>query len=164
MQSRWPTVDPDFEDLNAPPDFNIDLTLHFDNTLPPALLKDWESRCNGSHLPARSDFDMESLRPYLGWICLQRVNPDRSDMTYALVGSKVVHSVGRDSTGQTISETLPVGAWRISMQLLECPRPLRVWGPASWRNKEFLRHEALLLPLAKDGVTVDQLMVMAMFY
>lgn len=138
--------------------------MRFENPLPQALLAEWEARRNGDLLPARADFDMECLRPYLGWICLQRVHPDRKDMTLSLVGSRVVESAGRDATGQVMSEIMPPRVAKIAMQVLTHPRPLRLWGSADWRNREFMRHEELILPLASDGVLVDQLMIMAYFY
>lgn len=164
MQSKWPTVEPAFEGLGAAPDYNIDLTLQFDNPLPQALLGEWEARRDADRLPARADFDMESLRPYLGWISLQRVNADRKDMTLSLVGSRIVESVGRDSTGRLMSEIMPSQMVKIAMRVVVCPRPLRLSGSAAWLNKNFMRHEALILPLANDGVVVDQLMVLATFY
>lgn len=164
MNAIWQSFDREYQSLGVVPDFNIDLTLQFDTTLPVSLLDLWTSRCGADRLPARRDFDMESLRPYLGWLCMQRVTPDRTDMVLSLVGTNIVENVGRDSTGKTLSEILPEGVRNISMQLLRYPRPLRLWGPAAWRNRNFLRHEALMLPLAHDGVEVDQVMILAMFY
>ncbi len=164
MQSKWPIVDPAYQDLGVPPDFNIDLTLQFENPLPQGLLAEWEARRDGNRLPARADFDMECLRPYLGWICLHRVHDDRKDMTLSLVGSRVVESAGRDATGQALSEVMPAEVAKIAMQVLEHPRPLRLWGSADWRDREYMQHEELILPLANDGVMVDQLMILAYFY
>lgn len=164
MDANWQPFEHEYRSLGVVPDFNIDLTLRFDNALAESLLALWNSRCSPGRLPARHDFDMTSLRPYLGWLCMQRVTPDRSDMVLSLVGTNVVRNVGRDSTGKTLREVLPPGVRNITMQLLSHPRPLRLSGPVTWRKRDFLRHEALMLPLARDGVTVDQVMVLAMFY
>jgi len=164
MDANWQPFEREYRSLGVAPDFNIDLTLRFDNTLPESLLALWISRCRAGRLPARRDFDMDSLRPYLGWLCMQRVTQDRTDMVLALVGTNIVQNVGRDVTGKTLREVLPAGVRNIAMQLLRYPRPLRLWGPATWRKREFLQHEALMLPLAHDGIEIDQVMVLAMFY
>ncbi|MDF1735665.1 MAG: PAS domain-containing protein [Minwuia sp.] len=164
MDVIWQPFEREYRSLGVTADFNIDLALEFDNRLPDSLLALWASRHSDGRLPARTDFDMASLRPYLGWLCLQRVTPDRSDMVLSLVGTKIVENVGRDSTGRTLSEILPAGVRNIAMQLLRYPRPLRLWGAAAWRRREYLRHEALMLPLAHDGIEVDQAMILAQFY
>lgn len=145
-------------------DFQIDPGMNFHNSLPTSLLKEWQGHCVGDKLPARSDFGMQTLRQYLGWICLLRVNPDRHDLVYSLIGTRIVDQVGRDNTGKAVSETLPPAALEIYMRLLEQPQPTRTWGPVTWRNRDYLHHESLLLPLASDGIQVDQFMVLMMFY
>ncbi len=145
-------------------DFMIDPDMNFHNSLPLQLLQDWQRKRNGDRLPGRQQFGMENLRPYLGWLCLLRVNPDRRDLVYSLIGTRIVEQVGRDNTGRAVSETLPPAALEIYMQLLEQPEPLRTWGQVTWRNRDYLHHESLLLPLASDGFRIDQFMVMMMFY
>lgn len=145
-------------------DFTIDPDLDFHNGLPRQLLQDWQAQRTGDRLPTRQQFGIEDLRPYLGWICLLRVNPDRRDLVYSLIGTRIVDQVGRDNTGKAVSETLPPEALEIYMRLLEHPQPTRTWGPVTWRNRDYLHHESLLLPLASDGIQVDQFMVLMMFY
>ena len=145
-------------------DFQIDPGMNFHNSLPASLLKEWRGYCSDGNLPARADFGMQTLRQYLGWICLLRVNPDRRDLVYSLIGTRIVDQVGRDNTGKAVSETLPPVALDIYMQLLAEPRPVRTWGPVTWRNRDYLHHESLVLPLASDRRTVDQFIVLMMFY
>ncbi len=145
-------------------DFQIDPDMNFHNSLPVSLLKEWRGYCSDAGLPARADFGMQTLRQYLGWICLLRVDPDRRDLVYSLIGTRIVDQVGRDNTGKAVSETLPPVALDIYMQLLAEPRPVRTWGPVTWRNRDYLHHESLVLPLASDRRTVDQFMVLMMFY
>ena len=145
-------------------DFQIDPGMNFHNSLPASLLKEWRGYCSDGNLPARADFGMQTLRQYLGWICLLRVNPDRRDLVYSLIGTRIVDQVGRDNTGKAVSETLPPVALDIYMQLLAEPRPVRTWGPVTWRNRDYLHQESLVLPLASDRRTVDQFIVLMMFY
>jgi len=160
MDRKWPTVDPQLEALSSPEIFNIDLSLNFASEMLRSLLAEWERMASDDRLPSRSDFPFENLQPYLGWISLLRVNEARDDVVHTLVGSKVVAKLGRNSTGRTVSEIMHPSALAIYMQLMAHPRPLRTWGPINWLNRDYLNHESLMLPLASDGETVDQFMIM----
>ncbi len=43
------------------------------------------------------------------------------------------------------------------------PRAACTYGRAGWREKGFVNHETLLLPLAADGGTVDRLLIERVF-
>lgn len=156
--------DSELEALSTPPHFNVDVTLNFHNALPPDLLAMWRERCTPGKLPARSDFDVLDMRNFMGWLCIAEVTPDREDLVYRLIGTRVVENVGRDMTGAVVSETLPAPALQIFRHLMNDPRPVRTWGDVGWRNKEFRHHESLVLPLAADGQVIDRFFVMMMFF
>ena len=122
------------------------------------LLAFWQQHRGGAVLPARAAFDPLQLRPHLGWLSLARVEPDRRDLRYRLVGTNVVDWHGRDITGQLASQALPPPMPGLLMFLVEHPRPVRLHGRISWRDKGHLDYEMLALPLADDGVTVDQML------
>ncbi|WP_281016055.1 MULTISPECIES: PAS domain-containing protein [unclassified Minwuia] len=156
MNRTWPAQDSRLEALSAPPEFYLDPALAFDDPLVASLLTLWESRYVGERLPARSDFTVTELQPYFGWLCLLRVNPDRQDLVYSLVGTRIVDLVGRDNTGKAVGASMPSWALETYLCLMDTPRPVRSWGTVNWRGRDFLKQESLMLPLATDGRTVDQ--------
>lgn len=149
--------------LSAPPGFNLDLALGFVDPRPVQLLALWRSKCRGSLLPRRADFDPLHLRPHLGWLCVVEVLPGGEDLVYRLIGSGIVEMVGRDATRMPVSQVLPVGALTIFRHLIGAPKPARTHGQVAWRGKGFISHESLLLPLADDGKTVDRFLVEMVF-
>lgn len=149
--------------LSAPPGFNLDLALRFTHPLPPTLLALWRSKCHGTALPRRADFDPLTLRPHLGWLCIAEVLPGGGDLVYRLIGSNIVETVGRDATRMPVSQVLPPAALAIFRELIRAPRPARTHGEVAWRGKGFITHESLLLPLADDGGTVDRFLVEMVF-
>lgn len=145
--------------LSAPPAFNVDFSLGFTDPRPGALLALWRSKCRGPLIPGRADFDPASLKPHLGWLCIAEVLPDADDLRYTLIGSAIVEVVGRDATRMRVSEVLPAPALAIYRHLIAHPRPARTHGSVAWREKGFIQHETLLLPLAADGVRVDRFLI-----
>jgi hypothetical protein len=151
-------------ELSEPPDFNVDPDLHFHNTLPLELLQMWLSRCPDDGLPARRDFDVLELKDFMGWLCVAEETADGEDFIYRLIGTRVVDNVGRDITGKAVSEALPPAALNIFRYIVQHPAPLRTWGTVNWRDRDYIYHEALLLPLADDHQRVNRFFVMMMFY
>jgi hypothetical protein len=145
--------------LSAPPGLNVDFHLRFVDPRPLQLLEHWRARCRGSLLPRRADFDPVSLKAHLGWLCIVEVLPDRCDLVYRLIGSRIVEIVGRDATGKRVSEVLPPAALTMYRHVMEAPRPVRVFGAVEWRDKGYISHETLALPLADDGRTVDRFLL-----
>lgn len=156
MNRIWPAHDLRLEALSVPPEFYLDPALAFDDPLVASLLTLWESRRVDERLPARSDFTVTDLQPYFGWLCLLRVNPDRQDLVYSLIGTRIVDLVGRDNTGKAVGESIPPWALATYLCIMDDPRPVRCWGTVNWRKRDYLKQESLLLPLASDGRTVDQ--------
>lgn len=153
----------DAERLSTHPGFRLDFTLSFAEALPLRLLELWEAKRQGSALPRRADFDMATLRPHLGWLCIADVAAEIDDLRYRLIGSRITEMVGRDMTGRLVSETLPEAAVAIFRYLIRHPYPARTCGRLEWRDRGFMEHETLLLPLAADGQTVDQFLVEMVF-
>ena len=124
----------------------------------------WNGLRQGRHLPARSDIDPMMLKRMMGWthiVDTSAANP--AEYFYRLWGSSVRLDSGKDHT---------------RMYLGGCPWPLLrdaamqdyahvvATGEPAYNlithTVNFTRHSfaRLLLPLAKDGRTVDQLLVM----
>jgi hypothetical protein len=125
----------------------------------------WASKRRGALLPGRSDIDPFEMTAHLGWILLVDVLPGMVDFRYRLIGTRVSQYFLRDCTGKTITESFgPCGPVAIKA-ILACYRkvardrvPLRMFGSAGWLGKEFLDFDNILLPLARDGVTVDMIL------
>lgn len=149
--------------LSAPPEFILDLQLAFETPSPRDLLELWGARRNGARLPSRDDFSFDDLRPYFGHLCIVDVLPEIDDLRFKLVGTVIVETVGRDATGMLVSDVLPEPALRIYRYLIQNATPARTHGRVEWRDKEFISHETLLLPLAADGAAVDQFLLMMSF-
>lgn len=147
-------------ELSSPPGFIVDPDLGFGEGRHAGLLELWRSRCVDGRLPARRGFDVLELRDFMGWLNIAEVLPGGDDLVYRLVGTGVVERMGRDITGRRVSEVLPPTALRIFRHLIRHPAPLRGHGAVGWRDREFLHHETLLLPLADDGATVDRFFIL----
>lgn len=144
-------------------EFRVDETLTFETEPPRRLLALWQSKRSAERMPKRADFDWVELQPFFGWLCIAEILPSRDDLRYRLVGSGIVETVGRDATGMLISEAMPPEVLTIYRDLIRRPRPICTRGAVEWRDKEFIRHETLLLPLADNGVDADQFLLVMSF-
>lgn len=151
----WPGVAARYETL---PWLLVDFVPEIDSPRLRNLLALWQAKCGAATLPSRTAFDPLQMREHLGWLSLARVEPDRRDLRYRLIGTKVVDWHGRDITGHLASAALPQPLPGLLMLLVEHPRVARLHGQISWRDKGHLSYEMLVLPLAEDGATVDQLL------
>ncbi len=82
---------------------------------------------------------------------------------FRLVGTELVDRAGFDLTGKTL-DAYPNPEFRASMRqrytaVVESRRPLRSVQTDLVIDGRLRRYEALLLPLASDGETVDMLMI-----
>ena len=49
----------------------------------------WRGKCGGGRLPARTDFTLEDLRPYIGRIAILDVIDGGSDFRFRLYGTQI---------------------------------------------------------------------------
>jgi len=122
-------------------------------------------------LPGRQHFDpadVPSLLPYLWLADVQRA-PLR--FRYRLLGTEHTHVFGRDYAGHWLDETHPqIEASPGYRQYLAAIQEGRVgyrrghtlFSPALPREYRWI--ERLLLPLARDGKTVDMLLAMSLYH
>lgn len=112
----------------------------------------WRSMCRGDEIPARSDFPMDVLIPWLGHILIMDVVDQARDFRYRLVGTELVKTSGRDLTGKLISECdydcdvqSVVSSFR---KPVETRQPVFRRGPAVWQSRiDFLTYESVHCPL-----------------
>jgi hypothetical protein len=126
------------------------------------LLSYWELKRAGERLPARADLDPVDLRPVLGWLSLVDVRPVGPRFALRLLGSAHPPRAFGPRHGQDISAMQPE-AYRDAVTeqyettLNRCAPTLHenVLSFGSYR----FRYQRIALPLAKDHVTPDMLMV-----
>jgi hypothetical protein len=122
-------------------------------------------------LPGRQHVDVLAIpRNLLPRIWLLDIQPEPFRLRYRLVGTEIVRAIGREVTGQWLDDAHPhlesdptylaryrgvvatrAPSWRRGLARL-------------WTHQDFREIENILLPLARDGVGVDMLMVCTVLY
>ncbi|HWK46481.1 MAG TPA: PAS domain-containing protein [Stellaceae bacterium] len=124
------------------------------------LYRYWNSKRQGTALPARRDIDPVEIPHLLPHILMLDVT-DAPGFRYRLVGTAVVNGVGRDPTGLTFGNSLPADYAAALTTLYERVRDAGVPGFAVSEFHEEKGPERfctrLILPLASDGKTVDKI-------
>jgi hypothetical protein len=126
------------------------------------LYDDWEARRRGRLFPARADFDPLDLRYIIGNLSLLDVLRDPLRFRYRIHSTNMAQWLGFDLTGKEVDDSPNIerGA-QIKDHFIEViDREGPVVRLHEWLggNHRVLRHEALVLPLAKDGSTIDMIM------
>lgn len=120
-------------------------------------------------LPGRQHIDPQALRKFLPYIWLIDIEREPFRLRYRLIGTAVVHVLGKDMTGQWFDEAHPEPASRTSY--LARAQGVMSDGVPDWRRgrPNLWQHEThhivqnLILPLAADGTTVDMLFNASVF-
>lgn len=115
-------------------------------------------------MPARSDMDPLDIPRILPSVMLLDVLSDPQDFRYRLIGTRWVWHFERDDTGRLMSEVphqnAPSRVWTACRSVVELRRPLSPANlPYVGRRHGFSAIEALIMPLSRDGETVDMLFV-----
>lgn len=113
-------------------------------------------------LPGRQHLDPAEIPKLLPWLCLFDVARPGPRFRYRLVGTALVRMMDQDPTGRWLDEVHP--AFRGSVAYPQFVEVAEDAVPDYWRGrpsfhttKDFVSMERLLLPLARDGRTVDML-------
>ena len=124
---------------------------------------DWQNRRNGKTLPARSSFDVLDLKYIVGSLNLLDVLRDPLRFRYRVHATNCVLLLGYDMTRKFVDDYPdPVYRERVRRNLagvVESRQPRCDLGTREIVDGRTIRFEALILPLAADGETVDMLMV-----
>lgn len=146
------------------------------------LLRYWEKKCVGGRLPSRADVDPIDLGFILGDLILVDVEQDPQSPSpqppssrtpsslnttplrfrFRLMGVRMVERLGYDLTGKLLDEHPEANfrAWAIELytDVVTSAAPVAVTSDAllDGRVRKF---EAVMLPLASDGRTVDKVLV-----
>lgn len=126
-----------------------------------AIYRLWRAKAGDRPAPSRADFDIVDLRPWLGFLVLIDVIDGGVDFFYRVYGTGITAFYGNDLTAKRLSDVEPAiqalvfAEYRRAVQTM---RPLYVV-----RRPRIRREEAwvarVILPLSRDGTTVDQILV-----
>lgn len=134
-----------------------------------SLYQLWQERRGDRIAPARADFDVPELVPWLPHIMLSDYLDDGADARFRVIGTWIVDQYGKDNSGKTASAVDFHGR---SQQILseykcvaETMMPHQICGPffKHTGTQDFREAERLLLPLSKDGRTCDKLLTAVYF-
>jgi len=125
------------------------------------LLDFWHQKCAGRRMPARKDFDVFELRPWLGRLHLVQVVAGGEDFRFTIYGSEVAVLHGTDLTGKALSsiaEPARESVRRAYAATCRSRAPLFIEDDRLVRSS-LTRLENLILPLSDDGRTVNRLLI-----
>ena len=131
------------------------------------LYRDWESRRHGRDFPARGDFDVLELKYVIGQLALLDVGYDPIRFRFRLHGTGISQRVGYEMTGKDVDD-LPLPAVRSLVRrhytaVIEQRVPLVELRERHTVDDRVVGNELLVLPLSRDGTTIDMLMVGVVF-
>jgi hypothetical protein len=128
----------------------------------------WSAKRGQRVMPSRVDIDPGDVRALLPHLLLIDVIGGGADFRYRLVGTEIERHIGRPITGRRFSETLN-GEYLDYIRSL-CQRVIAEAVPIYSENNfndgrsgfaliaDFKRAYRLMLPLSRDGTTVDMLL------
>ena len=127
----------------------------------------WHRFFRHGRLPSRADFSIEDLRPWLGKLILVDVlhNPDGIDLFYRVHGTKLAEILGQELTGKRLSDLQPPELRALIhaeyLEVLAARKPMVFRRRRSYGDLGTYLVERILLPLSRDGGTVDQVLSLA---
>jgi hypothetical protein len=139
-----------------------DETLSFERPELRDLLEIWRSKRQSLPFPRRADLSPFDLKTHLGHLFLLDVERDPLRFRYRLVGTAITRVVDRDATGRYFEDiysgrlletVVEVMSWVVRERA-----PLRVFSRTGHGCNRVYLYDGLLLPLAKDGETVDMIL------
>ena len=121
----------------------------------------WHEKAAGGQMPARADFSIDELKPWLGRLILADILPG-FDLFYRVHGTKLAEMLGQELTGKRLSDLQPPELReRIRAdyaELVAVRRPLVFRRRRSYGERGSFLVERILLPLSHAGETVDQVL------
>ncbi|SLN76243.1 PAS domain-containing protein [Oceanibacterium hippocampi] len=134
-----------------------------------AIRKYWSERKDGDRLPGRQHIRPEDIPDLLPRISLVDVVPGPAGRRFRsrLIGTELVHRFGRNITGKFGDELYtPEYLEQLNATyngIIEA-REARLFRCSTMTaNNYLLRYSRIIMPLARDGMTVDMLLVLFEF-
>jgi hypothetical protein len=118
-------------------------------------------------LPGRQHFDPLSVPKLLRWIYLVEIERERPRFRYRLLGTEHVFALGRDVTGEWLDEAHPAFASSPAYPQFLATADGQIayyrGPPTYYFERDHLAIERMLMPLARDGKTVDMVLGVTVF-
>jgi hypothetical protein len=119
----------------------------------------WRAKHREGALPGRADIDPVEFAWALGFVSLYDMLPD-GDVRVRVDASKAVEFFGQDLTGTLLSAhpdpAMSTMMVRTLAQIARTRMPIAIRRDFEMHNRDW-RYEALIVPFAADGQTVDML-------
>ena len=138
-----------------------------------ALYIYWSGKRGQRAMPCRADIDPGDVRALLPHILLIDVLEGGADFRYRLVGTEIERHIGRPITGRLFSETLngEYLDYICSLHQRAIVEVAPVYSENDFNDRrsgfglvaDFKRAYRLMLPLSRDGTTVDMLLCGQLF-
>lgn len=124
-----------------------------------ALYAAWKELAAGRIGPKRSEMSPSKLRSALGWAFVVEVLDGGKDFRVGFRGDRVIQFMGEPCDAQSLSELRGIpffdAAELLFRECVESGKPvLSTPRGTSYRGKEHLEREVVLVPLSEDGATV----------
>ncbi|MBI1245215.1 MAG: PAS domain-containing protein [Alphaproteobacteria bacterium] len=127
----------------------------------------WEAKRGDRTMPARADFAIDELKPWLGWLVLYDVLPaalpDGHDFAYRLFGTRVVDGVPGELTAGRVSQAAITADRSFALETLRTVCRTRA---PSYRNDLAIcadgvsyTPERLFLPLSSGAPEVEMIVM-----
>lgn len=118
----------------------------------------WQSRCDGSSAPLRSDLDPMEMKSFLPDLMIAEM-AGVDGFRIRLAGTRVARRLGTDPTSRSISPDLGGAVGGLASLITECAREGHpVDGRIEYPDgvESFDAIDCIVLPLRKEGDTADQ--------
>lgn len=130
-----------------------------------ALVDYWLSIHPEKGLPGRQHFDPRDIPSMLSNIWLVDVFQDPLRFRFRLFGTRIVDYAGEDNTGKWLDERWPDFDAKFMKGVIDTKQPNWSRGASQFRpEKDYYELERVRLPLARDGETVDMILVLTLFF
>ena len=130
-----------------------------------AIVEYWQSVHPETGLPGRQHIDPVDIPRLLPNIWLVDVERDPVRFRFRLMGTLVVEYAGEDNTGNWFDQRWPDFDPSEYAKVVETGEPTWARGRSRWRpERDFYEIERVRLPLARDGETVDMILVLTVFF
>jgi hypothetical protein len=128
----------------------------------------WDAKRAGRAMPARADFDIDDLKPWLGWLVLYDVLPgalpDGPDFAYRLFGTQMAHGVGGELTAGRVSQAAMTLDRPFALETLRevCRTRAPVWRDDLVACADGISYtpERLFLPLSSNATGEVEMILM----
>lgn len=130
-----------------------------------AILDYWRSIHPDQGLPGRQHFDPRCIPKLLSNIWLLDVFQSPLRFRFRLLGTRIVDYAGEDNTGKWLDERWPDFDAEVFRNVIDTGIPNWSRGPSIFRpEKDYYELERVRLPLARDGETVDMILVLTLYF